>query len=536
MLIGVILMLVVALVVVIGVIWTRTNGETPPQEPAAAGECLPSSLRITADPAVAASLEAIVDDLTGARTDCPVVTVETEDSALTAAALTTGEAPGFDVWVPDSAMWPARASGQAQLAGVDAAELVVGDTIATTPVVFAATEQTAGALGSDAVGFAGLAGGGVSAVVPDPSMVASSSAALLALQTAVGGDARIFTALVLGLEAGVVPSTDEALAAASAATSPTIAVTTEQAVLENEGDTPLVPIYPADVKPVVSVPMVTLADASKKTLASVEALAAAVADGAERLAEHGLRDAQGTALAAEGGDDGDAAVAASDPADGVNQAEALRTWQMLTAPSRMLALNDVSGSMNQPATADMRRIDLFEQAAVRAINSLSDDSSIANWVFSSRRIGAQDWQEIVPFGELGDPAHKARMVESANGLDSLVGGGTGLYDSVLAAVTYLRKTYVPGQVNLVLLNTDGYNEDDEGLDLRGLLAELKKLHDPAKPVAVIAIGYGPDTDQEALEQIAAATDGAAYQALKPTDIGTVLIDAITQRGCRPNCG
>ena len=535
LLVGIILALVVALVVVLGVIFVRGSADTPPQEPAAAGECLPSSLRITADPAVAGALESIVADLTASRSDCPDVTVVAEDSAQTAATLTTGAAPEFDVWVPDSAMWPARATGQAELAGVDAADLVVSGTVASTPVVFAATEPTATALESENPGFASLAGRSVAAVLPDPSTVASSSAALLALQTAVGGDARVFTALALGFEPGVVPTADDALAAASAATAPTIAVTTEQAVLEYAGDTaaPLVPIYPADVKPTVSVPLVTVADASDDTLEAVEALSAAVAGASDILAEHGLRNAAGKLP--DGSAEG-AEAAASDPADGVNQAEALRTWQMLTAPSRMIALNDVSGSMNQPATADMRRIDLFEQAAVRAINSLSDDSSIANWVFSSRRIGAQDWQEIVPFGELGDPAHKQRMIDSANGLDSLVGGGTGLYDSVLAAVTYLRETYVPGQVNLVLLNTDGFNEDDEGLDLPGLLAELEKLRDPAKPVAVIAIGYGPDTDQAALEQIAAATDGAAYQALKPTDIGTVLIDAVTQRGCRPNCG
>ncbi|WP_214467758.1 substrate-binding domain-containing protein [Microbacterium flavescens] len=536
-LLGVILLLVVALVVVLGVIFVRGSAGAPPEEQSAAGECLPTSLRITADPAVAGALEAIVEDLAGSRTDCPAVTIQAEDSALTAAALTTGAAPEFDVWVPDSTMWPERAAGQAELAGVDAADLVVSGTVASTPVVFAATEPTAAALESEGAGFASLAGQSVAAVLPDPSTVASSSAALLALQTAVGGDARVFTALSLGLEPGVVSTAAEALDAASAAPSPTIAVTTEQAVLTyGEGaETPLVPVYPTDVKPAVSVPVVTLADASDETLEAAEALTTAVAAATDRLAEHGLRDAAGNALDATAADAEDARVS-TDPADGVNHAGALRTWQKLTAPSRMIALNDVSGSMNQPATADMRRIDLFEQAAVRAINSLSADSSIANWVFSSRRIGAQDWQEIVPFGELGDPAHKQRMIDSANSLDSLVGGGTGLYDSVLAAVSYLRETYVPGQVNLVLLNTDGFNEDDDGLDLPGLLAELAKLHDPAKPVAVIAIGYGPDTDQAALEQIAAATDGAAYQALKPTDIGTVLIDAVTQRGCRPNCG
>ena len=531
-LLAVILVLVVAIAVVVGIFLTRGTTATPDQGAAPAGDCPSTNLRITADPAVSGALEAIVDDQTGSDSDCLGVTIETEDSAVTAAALAEGAEPEFDVWVPDSAMWPERATAQAELAGVDAADLEVGATVASTPVVIAATEPTAAAL--EGAGFSSFATGSVAPVLPDPASVAASSAALLALQTAVAGDARTFTTLVLGLDAGVVPTVDDALAAASAATTPTIAITTERAVhgYNEDAATPLVPVLPTDVKPAVSMPLVTLADASDGTRAAVDALAAAVEDGSDRLAEYGLRDGAGTANDSST----DGASAAPELDDGVNQAAVLRTWQVLTAPSRMLSLNDVSGSMFEPATADMRRIDLFEQAAVRAINSLSTDSSLATWVFSSERIGAQDWQEIVPFGPLGDPAHKQTTIDTANNLDSLVGGGTGLYDSVLAAVQYMRETYVPGQVNLVLLNTDGKNEDDEGLDLPGLLAELEKLRDPAKPVAVIAIGYGPDTDQSALEQIAAATDGAAYQALQPTDIGTVLIDAVTQRGCRPNCG
>ncbi|WP_162564231.1 MULTISPECIES: VWA domain-containing protein [Microbacterium] len=537
-LLGVILLLAVAIAVVLGFLFLRGSGDDPQQAAApSAGECAPVTLRVTADPAVAGALEAIVADLAESDSGCLEVTLREEDSAVTAAALAAGSAAEFDVWVPDSAMWPSQVAGQAELTGSGAAEMVVSDPVATTPVVFAATEPTAAALQAQGAGFASFTARTVAAVLPDPTAVAASSAALLALQTAVAGDARTFTALVLGLDTGVVPTAADALAAASAATTPTVAVATEQAVLEYGKDAavPLVPIYPADVKPVVSIPLVTLADASDETREAVGVLSAAIADGNDHLSENGLRDAAGNAPDSLP-DDADGTAVPADPADSVNQAEVLRTWQVLTAPSRMLSLNDVSGSMFQPATADMRRIDLFEQAAVRAVNSLSADSSLATWVFSSRRIGGQDWQEIVPFGPLGDPAHKQRTIDTANSLDSLVGGGTGLYDSVLAAVQYLRDTYVPGQVHLVLLNTDGVNEDDDGLDLPGLLAELEKLRDPAKPVAVIAIGYGPDTDQAALEQIAAATDGAAYQALQPTDIGTVLIDAVTQRGCRPNCG
>ncbi|MEY2847376.1 MAG: hypothetical protein RI885_41, partial [Actinomycetota bacterium] len=38
-----------------------------------------------------------------------------------------------------------------------------------------------------------------------------------------------------------------------------------------------------------------------------------------------------------------------------------------------------------------------------------------------------------------------------------------------------------------------------------------------------------------MTQIAKATGGAAYSATKPEDLGLVLVDALSQRACRPNC-
>jgi hypothetical protein len=49
-------------------------------------------------------------------------------------------------------------------------------------------------------------------------------------------------------------------------------------------------------------------------------------------------------------------------------------------------------------------------------------------------------------------------------------------------------------------------------------------------VKVIAIALGPDADLGALQQIADATGGAAYQALDPEDLQGVLFDAIRRRG------
>ncbi|MDZ8201478.1 VWA domain-containing protein [Microbacterium sp. SSW1-59] len=521
--------LLVALVAVVTVMFARGAATaTAPSEADPPG-CLPAEIRVTTDPALADVVDAVAADLAAAGAACPPVTITVEPSRATAASLAAGDAPTFDLWIPDSAMWPAWAAAQAERTETPSAGLLVGPTVATSPVVFATTAETAATLG-DAPGFATVAGGEVATVMADPGADASSAAALLGLQVVLGGDARAFTALALALDTAATSSASEALAAAGAATSPTLAVTTEHAL--RAADSSLTAVLPADVTPVVRATVVTPEDANDQAMTAVEQFAGAMVSSPELLAAHGWRGPDGEAFDSATTD----VDTAADPAGGANEAEALRTWQMLTAPSRMLSLNDVSGSMREPVTADMRRIDLFEQAAVRAINSLSDDSSLATWVFSSRRIGGQDWQEIDPFGPLGDAAHKERVIETANGLDRLVGGGTGLYDSVLAAVTYMRETYEPDRVNLVLLNTDGLNEDDQGLDLPELLVELEKLRDPSRPVAVIAIGYGPDTDQAALEQIAAATDGAAYQALEPTDIGTVLVDAVTQRGCRPNCG
>jgi hypothetical protein len=79
--------------------------------------------------------------------------------------------------------------------------------------------------------------------------------------------------------------------------------------------------------------------------------------------------------------------------------------------------------------------------------------------------------------------------------------------------------------------TDGTNEDDEGgLPLERLLAVLRTEADPDRPVKVIGVALGPDADLAALEQIAEATDGAAYSAVDPADLQTVLFDALRQRG------
>jgi hypothetical protein len=114
--------------------------------------------------------------------------------------------------------------------------------------------------------------------------------------------------------------------------------------------------------------------------------------------------------------------------------------------------------------------------------------------------------------------------------DRLTPGGTGLYDTTLAAVRAARENYDPTAVNSVLMLTDGTNEDDgAGLELAALLDTLRSEANPERPIKVIGVALGPDADLEALQQIAEATAGSAYSAVDPADLRTVLFDALRQR-------
>ena len=68
-----------------------------------------------------------------------------------------------------------------------------------------------------------------------------------------------------------------------------------------------------------------------------------------------------------------------------------------------------------------------------------------------------------------------------------------------------------------------------------MLSTLAAEQDPSRPVPVISIAFGPDSDVDALGQISKATGGAAYESKDPRQIGEIFLDAVGQRLCRPSC-
>lgn len=208
-------------------------------------------------------------------------------------------------------------------------------------------------------------------------------------------------------------------------------------------------------------------------------------------------------------------------------------WTSAMMPMNTLIAMDVSGSMTLPTTAGVSRLELMIQAGQTAAAMFPyHSSSLALWAFSTDRGGPGiDYTSIAASGPADpDPnaaaTTQASLVAALNGLPALVGGDTGLYDTVLAAVREVRSTYVPGAVNSVVVLTDGHNDDANSITLEALLSTLKAEADPERPIRVVTIGISSDADANSLQQIADATGGSAHVAVNPADITDILISAM----------
>jgi len=551
---------IIAAFAVVGIVGSGVflwvGGHLNPLFAAAESGCLESEhLVVIADTSIAPALADIAKDFDEASETCVETVIKPQDSADTAAVVASGGADA-DAWVPESSVWVDRMTATAASLGQTAPDVEVGEPIATTPVVFAAAATKAAEIASAPVTWSRVLGGALPTILPNPEASSASLAGLLALRGhSSPDDPRQFAGAMIELGKSIPASTSAAFGALSTAPQPSVVVTTEAQVAGYNLDDPaetLVAAYPADGTVLVEYPLVRLpartgdggggatadgvADATATRAALLAAFETAARSSTDRLSAAGFRAGDGTGaldvpgLAAEG-----PAAAATD-LDAAAQLEILRAWAVLTLRSRMLAVIDVSGSMEEPAENGLRRIDIFQQAAIGAMEKFSGEVEMGVWVFSTARNGDIDYEDLSPIAPLADLAHKQEIAGIIQSLPGRLGGATGLYDTTLAAVQRVRESYDPEKVNSVLLITDGRNEDENGIDLDTLLTELAKIDDPTKPVPVIMIGFGPDTDLAAMQQIAQATKGAAYSASKPEDLGTVLVDALSQRGCRPNCG
>lgn len=488
---------------------------------------------VAADPTIAPAIAAAIDGASAKELGCAKFTVTPKPSAATAATIgKPGAAPAL--WLPDSSVWLAR-----QLRATGSALDSASQSVARTPVVVVARQGEAPVLDS---WLAVLKQPGLRIGNPLEDSV-SAAPVLGALAEAEQGksDPSAITAALVPIAQAQLTNTKQGSAEerlGEVAKTGGLAVSTEQQLVDYNAkhlDTKLTAVVPTTGAPTLNYPIAVTESANDRhadAKRAGEVLAERLSgdDGKEALAHTGFRGPDFAPLPGAG-------VGVVDTLT-VNDLTAfdaaMRRYAVLALPSRMLAVLDVSGSMKFSA-GPTTRVGLLSQAIDNGLPLFPENAQIGLWTFSIDKGGpGQDWKELLPIRTLsekvGDKAQRQLLADEGHGLDALVGGGTGLYDTTLAAFRKVQSTYDPHYINSVVIITDGSNEKPNGLTLDQLLATLKKEQDPARPVVLITLGITDDADAAVLKQISDATPGAGSRVARNADeIPNIVIDLIKAR-------
>jgi len=206
----------------------------------------------------------------------------------------------------------------------------------------------------------------------------------------------------------------------------------------------------------------------------------------------------------------------------------LGTWSRLSLSTHSLAVIDISGSMAEKV-GNKTRMQLTIEAASGGLSLFPDTAKLGLWTFSSNiaKDGA-DYNKLVPIKQL-DAKQRKTIGNVLKAQKPIPNGGTGLYETAIAAVRAVRADYDANAVNSVLLFTDGKNDDPGSGDLDATIRSLQSLNDPDRPVRIIALGMGPDANPNELSRLAKATGGRSYVAADPGKLREVFIDALQNR-------
>lgn len=499
-------------------------------------ECgYPEAYSLAADPAIAPVLQQIVDNTSSEELGCAAVEVTATESGQVSAAVAKGDdVPSL--WVPDSSLWIGK-TVRSTASLIDLAS----QSVAATPAVLAARKDEVPFFDTwlTALKLEGLR-------IGNPLANTTSDAAILGAVAEAGSDETALDSV----SAALVPIA-QAQAATRGEADPTVrlddlvadggvAVVSEQAYLDYQQDknVELGATAPPTGAFFLNFPLAVTEPAGDRheTAKSVgTALATAIQSeqGQQALSDAGFRSAD---MAPLDSDRGIGDVTPLTIADQQAAESTLRQYQILALPSRALVMEDVSGSMNYSAGANSR-IAMTVQASETGNRLFPDNASMGLWAFSIGLGGGdQDYRELAPIRrmdeQVGNTTQREVLLQQTRTLPSLVGGGTGLYDTTLAAFRTVQQGYDPDAVNSVIILTDGTNEDPDSISLDELLSTLRAEQDPSKPVVIVTIGITDDADAGVLQQISAATGGTSFVARNPAEIPNVFVNALRSRSGR----
>ena len=517
-------------------------------------------LVVAVAPEMAPPVQAVADEFNAEENtvdgDCVRVDVRQADSAdvaysITGSGATMGDTES-DVWIPDSSVWPRQVQSEAG----DAIITETGTSLARTPLVLAELAEYADdsqeSTWEDVVPT-GAPGEGQDRTVRvvDPVRSSTGLGTLYLLHGAVqqsSSDTDTFnaqmTAALQSLHQGASADEEAAFLALSGGSeeSPPLMVMSEQAVWRYNtlySEAPAQAEY-MDSTYYLDYPYVVRSEESAITRAAEEFRNAVRADeNQEHFLNEGFRDTDDNmepdVLDAGAGFQEDVPEELPIPSEGSIE-ELTRSWTQLKMDSRVLTIVDVSGSMlaEVPGTG-MTRMQVTGAAADSGLDMFTPTSELGLWEFSTDVNDGLHHQELAPVRELqasgeGGNDHRDVIARELAGLQPRPEGDTAMYETYLAAYEEMSRTYRPDRTNVILMLTDGDNDHPGGMELQELLDGIDELSSPSRPIPIITIAFGPDVQHlEPLQEIAAATGGAAYMTEDPRDIGDIFVQAFSLR-------
>lgn len=517
-------------------------------------------LDVAVAPEMTPPVQAVADEFNAEENtvdgDCVRVDVRQADSAdvaysITGSGATMGDTES-DVWIPDSSVWPRQVQSEAG----DAIITETGTSLARTPLVLAELEEFAGdsqeSTWEDVVPTGAPGEGQERTVrVVDPVRSSTGLGTLYLLHGALQGsssDTDSFntqmTAALQSLHQGASADEEAAFLALSGGgeESPPLMVMSEQAVWRYNtlhSETPARAGY-MDNTYYLDYPYVVRSEESAITRAAEEFRNAVRAEeNREHFLDEGFRDTDDNmdpeVLTADSGFQEEVPEELPTPSEGSIE-ELTRSWTQLKMDSRVLTIVDVSGSMmaEVPGTG-MTRMQVTGAAADDGLDMFTPTSELGLWEFSTDVNDGLHHQELAPVRELqatGDDGeeHRDTVAQEFDNLQPRPNGDTAMYETYLAAYEEMSRTYRPDRTNVILMLTDGDNDHPGGMELQELLEGIDELSSPSRPIPIITIAFGPDVQHlEPLQEIAAATGGAAYMTEDPRDIGEIFVQAFSLR-------
>ncbi|WP_242000484.1 substrate-binding domain-containing protein [Kribbella rubisoli] len=493
----------------------------------------PTQIQMATTPEMQSSLEAAAKSLAakGGKDGNPCLqfTITAAPSSQIARDVAHGSDNRPDLWVPDSSLWVAQADdGQS-------VPTIAVQSIATSPLVLVGRRTNF----ADTSSWLRIMSKTQPALL-DPLSTSPGALALLAVQAERAKTSasetqvsQVVVPLAQRLGSMAKPFTDaEALfGRADQDGSTTIVPASEQSFVKYQEDHPdaqLRAIQPATGTLYLDYPIVVTAKSDTDAASNAaQALAGELLtdSSAQARDQAGFRDTQLSPLSGGRGV-GDVNQLTKPTSEAIDTT--LQNWTRLSLLTHSLAVIDVSGSMADKV-GTKTRMQLTIEAAAGGLSLFPDSASLGLWTFSTK-IGTDgaDYKELVPIAPLSK-RQRGKIVDQLKIQHPIANGGTGLYDTAIAAVRAVRQGYDQRAVNSILLFTDGKNDDPGSPTLAQAVNTLRGLQDPGRPVRIIALGMGPEVNADELSALAQATGGQAYVARQPGDLKNVFIDALQSR-------